>query len=80
MEVHPEEKTEVVYDQNEIIQRAVESYYAVKHTCDVCTDSEGPSIFVIRQTDLLVNTTKSPGTHIAKPDEIDLLLADYLYF
>jgi hypothetical protein len=43
----PEEKTEVVYDQNEIIRRAVDSYYALKHTCDVCTDSDGPSIFVI---------------------------------
>ncbi|HZA69035.1 MAG TPA: hypothetical protein VE548_04990 [Nitrososphaeraceae archaeon] len=43
----PEEKTEVVYDQNEIIQRAVDSYYALKYRCDVCADSIGPSMFVI---------------------------------
>jgi hypothetical protein len=44
---HAEEETEVVYDQNEIIQRELDSYYTLKHTCDVCTDSDGPLIFVI---------------------------------
>lgn len=43
----PGEKTEVVYDQNEIIQRAVNTYYDLKYSCNVCADSIGPSMFVI---------------------------------
>jgi two-component system, OmpR family, sensor histidine kinase VicK len=42
-----EEKTEVLYDPNEIVRRAVEEYHTLKHTVDVCTDLNGPSIFVI---------------------------------
>ncbi|HEY6668053.1 MAG TPA: hypothetical protein VI033_02765 [Candidatus Nitrosopolaris sp.] len=41
------EKTEVLYDPNEIVRRAVEEYHTLKHTVDVCTDLNGPSIFVI---------------------------------
>jgi two-component system, OmpR family, sensor histidine kinase VicK len=43
----PGEKTEVVYDQNEIIRRAVNTYYDLKYSCNVCADSIGPSMFVI---------------------------------
>ena len=42
-----EEKTEVLYEQDEIIQTAVDTWYTLKHTCDVCADSIGPSMFVI---------------------------------
>jgi hypothetical protein len=42
-----EEKTEVLHDTNEIIRRAVNAYRSFKHTCDVCADSIGPSMFVI---------------------------------
>jgi two-component system, OmpR family, sensor histidine kinase VicK len=42
-----EEKTEVLYDPDEIIQRALNSYQIVKHTLDVCMDSTAPSMFVI---------------------------------
>jgi two-component system sensor histidine kinase VicK len=42
-----EEKTEVLYDPNEIVRRAVEEYHTLKHNVDVCTDLNDPSIFVI---------------------------------
>ena len=42
-----EEKTEVLYEQDEIIQTAVDAWYTLKNTCDVCADSMGPSMFVI---------------------------------
>jgi sugar-specific transcriptional regulator TrmB len=42
-----EEKTEVLYEQDEIIQTAVDTWYTLKNTCDVCADSMGPSMFVI---------------------------------
>ena len=42
-----EEKTEVLHDTNEIIRRAVNAYRSFKHTCDVCADPIGPSMFVI---------------------------------
>ncbi|MPZ07925.1 MAG: hypothetical protein GEU26_16175 [Nitrososphaeraceae archaeon] len=45
-EEHPE-ATNVFYDTDEIIQRAVDTFYSLKHSCDVCADSEGPSMFVI---------------------------------
>jgi hypothetical protein len=41
------EKTEVLYEQDEIIQTAVDTWYTLKHTCDVCADSMGTSMFVI---------------------------------
>jgi two-component system sensor histidine kinase VicK len=41
------EATNVFYDTDEIIQRAVDTFYSLKHSCDVCADSEGPSMFVI---------------------------------
>jgi two-component system, OmpR family, sensor histidine kinase VicK len=44
---YSEEKTEVLYDQNEIVRRVVEQCYAIKFTMDSCTDVNGPSIFVI---------------------------------
>jgi hypothetical protein len=43
----PEEKTEVLYNVDEIIRRAVNTYHMLKHSCDVCADSIGPSMFVI---------------------------------
>jgi hypothetical protein len=46
-ENYPEEKTEVLYDTDEIIRRAANVYRILKHTCDVCADSIGPSMFVI---------------------------------
>jgi two-component system sensor histidine kinase VicK len=42
-----EEKTEVLYDPDEIVRRVVERCHTVKYTVDVCTDLNGPSIFVI---------------------------------
>ena len=42
-----EEKTEVLYEQDEIIQTAVDAWYTLKNTCDVCAGSMGPSMFVI---------------------------------
>ena len=46
-ENYAEEKTEVLYDTDEIIRRAVNAYRGFKYTCDVCADSVGPSMFVI---------------------------------
>jgi two-component system, OmpR family, sensor histidine kinase VicK len=46
-ENYAEEKTEVLYDTDEIIRRAVNAYQSFKYTCDVCADSIGPSMFVI---------------------------------
>ena len=42
-----EEKTEVLYNTDEIIRRAVNAYRGFKYTCDVFADSIGPSMFVI---------------------------------
>ena len=44
---YSEEKTEVLYDQNEIVRRVVEQCYAIKFTMDSCTDVNGPSMLVI---------------------------------
>ncbi len=41
------EATNVIYDSDRIIQRAVDTFYSLKHGCDVCVDAEGPSMFVI---------------------------------
>jgi sugar-specific transcriptional regulator TrmB len=41
------EATNVFYDTEKIIQRAVDTFYSLKHGCDVCADAEGPSMFVI---------------------------------
>jgi hypothetical protein len=41
------EATNVIYDTNKIIQRAVDTFYSLKYGCDVCADAEGPSMFVI---------------------------------
>jgi two-component system sensor histidine kinase VicK len=42
-----EEKTEVLYDQNEIVRRVVERCYALKYSMDGCIDVNGPSMLVI---------------------------------
>lgn len=42
-----EDKTEVLYDPNEIVRRVVESCYTVKYTIFCCVDTNGLSIFVI---------------------------------
>jgi two-component system sensor histidine kinase VicK len=42
-----EEKTEVLYDQNEIVQRTLDVHNASKNKLDVCIDSTSPSIFVV---------------------------------
>ena len=41
------EATNVIYDSDRIIQRAVDTFYSLKHGCDVCVDAEGSSMFVI---------------------------------
>jgi two-component system sensor histidine kinase VicK len=41
------EATNVIYDTDKIIQRAVDTFYSLKYGCDVCVDAEGPSMFVI---------------------------------
>jgi sugar-specific transcriptional regulator TrmB len=41
------ENTCVFYNADEIIQRAVNWWYSLRSTCDVCTDANGPSMFVI---------------------------------
>ncbi|MGC2596851.1 MAG: hypothetical protein WA395_01805 [Nitrososphaeraceae archaeon] len=41
------EKTEVLYDPNEIVRRVIESCHTVKYTMDCCVDTNGLSIFVI---------------------------------
>jgi two-component system, OmpR family, sensor histidine kinase VicK len=46
-ENYPEEKTEVLHDTDEIIRRAANVYRILKHRCNVCADSIGPSMFVI---------------------------------
>jgi two-component system, OmpR family, sensor histidine kinase VicK len=46
-EDYSEEKTEVLYNTDEIIRRAVNAYRSFKYTLDVCADSIGPSMFVI---------------------------------
>ena len=42
-----EEKTEVLYDPDEIVRRVVERCYTVKYTMDCCVEADGLSIFVI---------------------------------
>lgn len=42
-----EEKTEVLYDQDEIVRRVVERCYALKYSMDGCIDVNGPSMLVI---------------------------------
>jgi two-component system, OmpR family, sensor histidine kinase VicK len=41
------EATNVIYNTDKIIRRAVETFYSLKIGCDVCVDAEGPSMFVI---------------------------------
>jgi two-component system sensor histidine kinase VicK len=41
------EATNVIYNTDKIIRRAVETFYSLKIGCDVCADAEGPSMFVI---------------------------------
>jgi len=41
------EKTEVLYDPDEIVRKTVDACYAIEHTVDGCVDLNGPSIFVI---------------------------------
>ncbi|MPZ08389.1 MAG: hypothetical protein GEU26_18575 [Nitrososphaeraceae archaeon] len=41
------ESTNVLYDTAEIIQRDVDTYRSLRHSCDVCADAEGPSMIVI---------------------------------
>jgi hypothetical protein len=41
------EATNEIYDTDKIIQRAVDTFYSLKHGCDVCADAEDPSMFVI---------------------------------
>jgi two-component system, OmpR family, sensor histidine kinase VicK len=43
---HIDEKTEVLYDPNEIVRRVIELCYTVKYTMDGCIDVNGPSMFV----------------------------------
>ena len=43
-----EEKTEVLYDQNEIVRRVVEHCYNIKYTMDGCIDVNGSSAITIR--------------------------------
>lgn len=42
-----EEKTEVLYDENEFVSRVVERCYTIKYTMDGCIDAIGPSMLVI---------------------------------
>jgi hypothetical protein len=42
-----EEKTEVLYDPNEIVRRTVEQSNNLKFTIDSCIDLNGPSMLVI---------------------------------
>jgi hypothetical protein len=44
--LYVEEKTEVLYDQNEIVSRVIERCYNVKYAVDACTDINGPSMLV----------------------------------
>ncbi|MBV9176412.1 MAG: hypothetical protein JO297_05190 [Nitrososphaeraceae archaeon] len=41
------ERTEVLYNQDEIVRRTVEQCNTIKFTMDSCTDVNGPSILVI---------------------------------
>jgi len=41
------EKTEVLYDPDEIVKRVVEQCNTIKYTMDVCIDANGPSMLVI---------------------------------
>jgi hypothetical protein len=41
------EATNEIYDTDKIIQRVVDTFYSLKHGCDVCADAEDPSMFVI---------------------------------
>lgn len=43
----PEEKTEVIYGAENIINATLEQWSHLKHFADICTDSNGPSMFVI---------------------------------
>ena len=43
----PEEKTEVIYGIDNIINLTLEQWSNIKHYADVCTDYNGPSMFVI---------------------------------
>jgi two-component system, OmpR family, sensor histidine kinase VicK len=41
------EKTEVLYDPDDIVKRVVEQCNTIKYTMDVCIDANGPSMLVI---------------------------------
>ena len=41
------EKTEVLYDPDEIVRRVVEQCNTIKYTMDACIDTNGPSMLVI---------------------------------
>ena len=43
----PEEKTEVIYGVENIINATLEQYSNLKRFANICTDSNGPSMFVI---------------------------------
>ncbi len=43
----PEEKTEVIYGAENIINATLEQWSHLKQFADICTDSNGPSMFVI---------------------------------
>ena len=42
-----EEKTEVIYGAENIINATLEQWSNLKQFADICTDSNGPSMFVI---------------------------------
>lgn len=46
-ESYPEEKTEVLYDPNEIVRRVVKQCYTIKYAVDACIDLNSLSLFVI---------------------------------
>jgi Mg2+ and Co2+ transporter CorA len=43
----PPERTEVLYNQDEIVRRVLEQCYTIKHKLDACIDVNGPSMNVI---------------------------------
>ena len=43
----PDERTEVLYNQDEIARTVLETNYTIKHSLDCCIDVNGPSMFVI---------------------------------
>jgi hypothetical protein len=46
-ENYPEEKTEIIYGEDNIIKSTLEVLSECENQADTCTDSIGPSIFVI---------------------------------